>query len=137
LPSIMDGLLSIFEWYQMENTYKINSFNTPKEELFRIIKNRAKKLKNHFGYSVPPYPEELLNMSGYMNMDMQQPEKAKMHFEQAIEYYPNSPNAYDSMADYYESQNDYINAIKYVSKAYDLSGNKSYKERLIKLQTEN
>ncbi len=137
LPSIMDGLLSIFGWYQMENTYKINSFETPKEEIFSIIKNRAKKLQTHFGYPVAPYPEELLNMSGYMNMDMQQPEKAKMYFELTIEYYPNSPNAYDSMADYYESQNDYINAIKYVSKAYNLSGNKSYKERLIKLQTEN
>jgi len=137
LPSIMDGLISIFEWYQMENTHKINSFDTPKEEIFSIIKYRAKKLKTHFGYSVPPYPEELLNMSGYMNMDMQQPEKAKMYFEQAIEYYPNSPNSYDSMADYYESQNDKQNAIKFVSMAYDLSGNDVYKQRLDKLQTKN
>jgi len=137
LPSIMDGLISIFEWYQMENTHKINSFDTPKEEIFSIIKYRAKKLKTCFGYSVPPYPEELLNMSGYMNMDMQQPEKAKMYFEQAIEYYPNSPNSYDSMADYYESQNDKQNAIKFVSMAYDLSGNDVYKQRLDKLQTKN
>ena len=137
LPSIMDGLISVFEWYQMENTSKINSFNTPTKELFNIIKYRAKKLKTHFGYPAPPYPEELLNMSGYMNMDMQQPEKAKMYFEQAIEYYPNSPNSYDSMADYYESQNDKQNAIKYVSKAYNLSGNEVYKQRLEKLQTKN
>lgn len=134
LPSIMDGLISIFEWFQMENTHKINSFETSKEELFSIIKYRAKKLKTHFGYAVPPYPEDLLNMSGYMNMDMQQLEKAKMYFEQAIEYFPNSPNAYDSMADYYESQNDKQNAIKYVSKAYNLSGNDVYKQRLEKLQ---
>lgn len=137
LPSIMDGLISVFEWYQMENTHKINSFGTPKEEIFNIIKYRAKKLNTHFGYSIPPYPEELLNMSGYMNMDMQQPEKAKMYFEQAIEYYPNSPNSYDSMADYFESQKDIPNAIKNVSKAYDLSGNKSYKQRLEKLQAKN
>ena len=52
---------------------------------------------DHFGYAEPPYPEELLNMSGYMNMDMDQPEKAKMYFELAIEYYPQSANAYDSM----------------------------------------
>ena len=42
LPSIMDGLISIFEWYQMENTDKINSFDTSKEELYRIIKHREK-----------------------------------------------------------------------------------------------
>jgi len=137
LPSIMDGLLSIFEWYQMENTDKINSFDTPKEELLSIIKYRAKKLQTHFGYAVPPYPEELLNMSGYMNMDMQQPEKAKMYFEQAIEYYPNSANAYDSLADYYESQNDYQNALKYVTKAFELNENDYYKKRMETFKAKN
>ncbi|MCF8347026.1 MAG: hypothetical protein K9G38_07415 [Bacteroidales bacterium] len=129
-PSIMDGLISLFEWFQMENTDKINSFDTSKEELFSIIKYRERKLKEHLGYSEPPYPEELLNMSGYMNMDMQQPEKAKMYFELAIEYYPESVNAYDSMADYYEAQSDFTNAIRYVAKAFELSGNDYYKKRI-------
>jgi tetratricopeptide (TPR) repeat protein len=129
-PSIMDGLISVFDWFQMENTDKINSFDTSKEELLSIIKYRAKKLQNHFGYPVPPYPEELLNMSGYMNLDMQQPGKAKMYFELAIEYYPNSVNAYDSMADYYEIQKDTRNALKFVTKAYEISGNDYYKQRI-------
>ncbi len=133
-PSIMDGLVSIFKWYQMENTDKINSFDTPKEELFNIIKYREKKLKDHFGYFEPPYPEELLNMSGYMNMDMQQPEKAKMYFELAVAYYPESANAHDSMADYYEAQNDYTNAIKHAVKAFELSGNDFYKKRIERLK---
>lgn len=129
-PSILDGLITIFEWYQMENTDKINSFETTKKELFNIIKYREQKLKTHFGYSEPPYPEDLLNMSGYMNMDMQQLEKSKMYFELTIEYYPQSANAYDSMADYYEAQKDFVKAAKYVSKAYELSGKDQYKIRL-------
>ena len=133
-PSIMDGLISLFEWYQMENTDKINSFDTPKKELLSTIKYRENKLKEHFGYTVPPYPEELLNMLGYMNMDMKQPEKAKMYFELAIDYYPESANAYDSMADYYEAQGDLANAIKYVTKAFELSGNDFYKKRIEKLK---
>ena len=133
-PSIMDGLISLFEWYQMENTDKINSFDTPKEELFSIIKHREKKLKEHFGYPEPPYPEELLDMSGYMNMDMQQPEKAKMYFELATEYYSESANAYDSIADYYEAQGDFVNAIKYVTKAFELSGSDYYKKRIEELK---
>jgi len=133
-PSIMDGLISLFEWYQMENTDKINSYDTPQEELFSIIKFREKKLKEHFGYDEPPYPEELLNMLGYMNMDMQQPKKAKMYFELAIEYYPKSANVYDSMADYYEAQGDFINAIKYVSKAFELNSIDSYKKRIERLR---
>jgi len=129
-PSILDGLIKVFDWYQMENTYKINAFETPKEELFDIIKYREKKLKDHFGYWVPPYPEELLTMSGYMNMDMNQHEKAKMYFELAIEFYPKSPNTYDSMADYYERNEDYDNALKFVTKAYDIDANDYYKKRI-------
>lgn len=133
-PSIMDGLISLFEWYQMEKTDKINSFDTPKEELLSIIKYREKKLREHFGYSEPPYPEELLNMSGYMNMDMQQLEKAKMYFELAIEYYPKSANAYDSMADYYEAKNDITNALRFVQKAAEISGDEYYKNRIQELK---
>ncbi|SMD45510.1 hypothetical protein SAMN00777080_4164 [Aquiflexum balticum DSM 16537] len=129
-PSIMDGLISLFEWYQWENTDKFNSPDTPKEELLGIIKYREKKLKDHFGYAEPPYPEEILNMSGYMNMDMEQFEKAKMYFELATEYYPESANAFDSMADYYEAKGDSSNAIKYVTKAFELSGNDYYKKRI-------
>lgn len=136
-PSIMDGLISLYEWFQMENTDKINSFDTPKEELLSIIKYREKKLYDHFGYSVPPYPEELLNMSGYMYMDMQQPEKARMYFEFAIAYYPKSANAYDSMADYYETQSDFVNALKYVNKAFELNDNDYYKKRMEDLRRKN
>jgi len=129
-PSIMDGLKTVFEWYQMENTDKINSFETPKDELFNIIKYRENKLREHFGYSEPPYPEFLLNMSGYMNIDMNQLEKAKMYFELAIEYYPESANAYDSMAEYYEGQNDLDKALEFASKAFEISGDDYYKERM-------
>lgn len=133
-PSIMDGLISVFEWFQMENTYKINSFDTSIEELANIIKFREEKLKTHFGYSVPPYPEELLNMSGYMNMDMEQMEKAKMYFDFTIKYYPESANAYDSMADYYERNGDNQSAIKFVTKAFEISKDDYYKKRIEELK---
>ena len=136
-PSMMDGMISIFEWYQMENTDKINSFDTPKEVLLGIINYRAKKLQDHFGYPGPPYPEELLNMSGYMNMEMGQLEKAKMYFETAIEYYPESANAFDSMADYFEAKGDFANALKYVNKAFELSDSDYYKERMEGLKLKN
>lgn len=63
-------------------------------------------------------------------MDMEQFEKAKMYFELAIEYYPESANAFDSMADYYEAQGDYTNAIEYVNKAFEISGSENYKQRI-------
>jgi hypothetical protein len=58
-----------------------------------------------------------------------------MYFEQAIKYYPKSANAYDSMGDYYERQNDFINALKSVTKAYELNSSDYYKKRIEKLKT--
>lgn len=133
-PSIMDGLISLFEWYQMENTNKINSFDTTKEALYSIIKYREQKLKKHFGYFEPPYPEELLNMMGSMQMDMQQFEKAKMYFELAMEYYPNSANAFESMAAYYEANGKFTDAIKYLEKASEVDGSENYKKKIEELK---
>ncbi|GET32554.1 hypothetical protein PbJCM13498_14170 [Prolixibacter bellariivorans] len=137
LPSIRSGLISLFKWFQMEKTDRFNSPDTPKEELYRIIKYRANKLSSHFGYKVPPYPEDLINMMGYMSLNMGQPEKAKMFFAFGIEYYPEKPNVYDSMADYYIAQKDTINALKFVKKAFELSGRDYYKKRMEKFDTKN
>jgi predicted alpha/beta superfamily hydrolase len=92
-PSIMDGLISVFDWYQMENVDKYNMPTTTANEINKIVRYRQHKLETHFGYAVPPYPEFLINMQGYMSMDMGQMERAKMCLELTIEYYPNSPNS--------------------------------------------
>ena len=133
-PSMHRGLVWLFEWFQMEQTAKFNSPESPKKELDRIIHNRSEKLKKHFGYRVPPYPRELLDMLGYMSLDWEQPEKAKMFFEYAMDYYPNNAEVYNSLADYYENQRDYRSAIKYLSKAYSISGRTSYRERMEQLK---
>lgn len=134
LPSMLDGMLALFQWYQMEQTDKFNVPDTPKDDLYEIMKYRAQKLETHFGHPVPPYPEDLMNMSGYMYLDMGQVAKAKMFFELCIEYYPSSANAFDSLADYYESQNDYANALKAISKAYALSASPYHKDRMEALE---
>ncbi len=135
LPSFRNGLIALFEWFQMEHTNKFNSPSTPTAEIIDIISYRAKKLEDHFKYKAPPYPEELLNVLGYMSMDMEQPKKSKMFFETAIEFYPASANAYDSMAEYFEKQQDYTNALKFVEKAFEISGSDYHKERMEKLKT--
>jgi len=130
LPSITDGLISLFTWFQMENTDTINNPETTIDSLLKIIKHREEKLYNHFGYKVAPYPDYLFNMSGYMNLDMEQLEKSKMYFEQAILYYPDNANVYDSMADYYEALKDYYNAHLFVAKAFKISKSDYHKNRL-------
>ena len=53
-----------------------------------------------------------------------------MYFELAIKYYPNSANVYASMADYYEKNKDYKNALHFVTKAFKISGEENYKQRI-------
>ena len=137
LPSIMDGLIFDFEWYQMENINKFNDPETSREVLFTIINNRANKLKRYFGYDVPPYPQDIFNVLGYMSLDMEQLEKSKMFFEFAIKFYPNSANVYDSMADYYERNRDYKNALNFVVKAFEISGEENHKQRIKDLKEKN
>jgi tetratricopeptide (TPR) repeat protein len=134
LPSIRDGLISMFDWYQLESFWKFNDFETPTNELLELVQYREEKLKDNFGYTVPPFEEELFNMMGYMSLESGQPDKSKAFFEMGIQYFPESPNAYDSMADYYISQNDIENALLNLRKAYGLSGSVLYLNKIEKIE---
>ena len=104
LPSILDGLIFLFNWYPIENTDKFNSPETPTEELVQIIRKREKKLKDHFGYFVPPFDEELLIMLGYMNLEWGNTQKSLAFFQLALEYYPDSAEALQNIEEI-EAQN--------------------------------
>ncbi len=134
LPSILDGLIGLFDWFQMENTDKFNQPDTPVEDLMTVIRYREAKLKKHFGYFVPPYEEDLINMSGYMYLDMGQPQKSLAFFQLNTKYYPHSANVYDALADFYETQEDYANALLQVTKAFEISGDAYHKGRIAELQ---
>ncbi|MFT5984439.1 MAG: putative alpha/beta superfamily hydrolase [Ulvibacter sp.] len=135
LPSIRDGLVFLFNWYQFKSPQKYNNPKTSVKELIELLKNQEEIYSKHFGYPSPPLIEEMLNGYGYMNMQMGQPEKAFMFFEMNIKYNSKSAMAYESMADYYQSQNDKENALKYLSKAFELSGSDYYKSRIKELET--
>ena len=130
LPSMRDGLVSLFKWYQFISPQKYNNPETSIEELIELLKEQEQIYTKQFGVPTSPMMSEMLNGYGYMNMQMGQPEKAFMFFELNIKQNPKNPNAHDSMAEYYESQNDKENALKHLKKALELSGNNAYKERI-------
>lgn len=137
LPSMRDGLVFLFKWYQFKTPQKYNNPETTVEELAELLEKQEEIYSTHFGYPFPPMIEELLNGYGYMNLHMGQPEKSFLFFKLNIEYYPKSANAYSSMADYYEAKNDPANALKYVTKAFELSGENQYKDRMKELEKKN
>lgn len=137
LPSIRDGLIFCFKWFQFKSPQKYNNPETTVQELQELLKKQEIIYANELGYSVPPMIEELFIGYGYMNLQMAQPEKALMFFNLAVKHYPNSANGYDALADYYTENNDKAEALKNANKAYKLSGSDFYKEKLEKIKLKN
>jgi predicted alpha/beta superfamily hydrolase len=137
LPTIRDGLIFLFKWYQYKSPQKYNNPETPIEELVTLLQEQEQIYNEHFGVPTAPMIDEMLNAYGYMNMHMGQPEKAFMFFKMNIEQNPKSANAHDSMAEYYESQNDKENALKSLNKAFELSGSNYYKNRIKEIEAKN
>ena len=134
LPSIRDGLVFLFKWFQFLTPQKYNNPETSIAELKELLKHQEEVYTRNFGYPFPPMVEELFAGYGYMNMQMGQPEKAFMFLKMNIDYYPNSADAYGSMADYYQSQNDIKSALEYATKAFEISGTEYYKNMIEELK---
>jgi tetratricopeptide (TPR) repeat protein len=60
-------------------------------------------------------------------------DKAKMYFDLAIKYYPESANVYDSMADFFERNNDFVSALKFATQAYEIQESEYFKQRIQKI----
>lgn len=137
LPSMRDGLIFLFEWFQFKHPQLYNNPETTIAEIKDLLNKQEEIYTSNLGYKTPPMVEELFNGYGYMNLQMGQPEKAYLFFKMNIDYYPNSANGYDSMAEYYESKSNFNEALKYVTKAYELNGSDYYKERMEQLKEKN
>lgn len=136
LRSTYDALCFLFSWYpeNKNDLMKIKNADTAVDEALNIFNKRNKELSNYFGYTVMP-EEQVINRLGYQLLSMGQSEKSYAFFKMNIDYYPKSPNVYDSMADYFESEKDKENALKYVRIAYEISGEDYYKDRIKKLES--
>jgi len=65
LPTISDGLVEQFEWFQLQSPSKYSDPETSLEELKQLVADREKTLNKHYGYQSPPLQEALLNQTGY------------------------------------------------------------------------
>ncbi len=134
LISTYDGMRFLFSWYKMSGKLVdiIKNPNSTAEELTEGFNMRFDMLSNHLGYQVYP-EEEMLNNLGYMFMSNTR-EKSFAFLKMAIKHYPKNANGYDSLSDYYESQNDIQNAILYCEKALEISDSEYHKNKLEKLK---
>lgn len=130
LISIYEGLRFLFDWYEIKSPAKFNDPSTPLEVLLPLVEARTQRLTEHFGYPVYAFDEELLNMLGYMYMDMGQTEKSLAFFTLNSHYYPDRPSVYDGLTDYYLAQEDLKNALTNAQRAFMLSANEVHQKRV-------
>lgn len=97
LPTMRDGLLFAFDWYELESPSIYNDPSTPTETLVELIQARAERLSQNFGYPMA-MEEDLLVMLGFMARDMmEQPDKAESILELAVQYYPENMEAREAL----------------------------------------
>lgn len=94
-------------------------------------------LSKHFGYPVPPADEEFLTMGAQMYHQMGQVDKINLFLSSAAEFYPKSEEAQSNLAEFYFQTKQPNKAIEYLEKAYELSGNEQYKQKIQEAKSMN
>lgn len=84
------------------------------------LENHYKKLSDKFGYKIL-IPENLLNQIGYQFLRANKTQEAIDAFKRNVEFYPNSANVYDSLAEAFEKNGQLKQARENYEKAYKVA----------------
>ena len=120
-----DAIRFLFSWYELKglNQFFNPTSNATTKDLLNLLEAHYKMVSNNFGYTVLP-SESLINDLGYYFYDdPKTQDKAHALFNLNIRNYPNSPNVYDSMGDYYLAQRDTLKALEFFTKALEVVKN--------------
>lgn len=135
LISMIDGLMFAFDWWELESPSLFNDPSTPTARLVEIVRHRAEKLTANLGYPMA-MEEDLLEMMGFMALDMEQLEKARAFFELAVEYYPESAAAHDAIAEFLMSQGETRDALVHAKEAARISPSVDRASRITSIESD-
>tara|TARA_R110000868_G_C10844265_1_gene760309 strand:+ start:76 stop:1311 length:1236 start_codon:yes stop_codon:yes gene_type:complete len=129
------ALRFFFSWFKFDHWNELYA-PEPKltgEELVELFVSHYDKISTELKHTFLPNEYEINDLA-YMFLGKGDYERAFPFFELNIKNYPNSPNSYDSMGDYYIGISDTTNAIKYLSKSLKLGGVNGTKQKLEELK---
>jgi len=120
LIATYDGLRFIFKFNHLKLSIseEIN-FN---KAVFTKIEKHFENVSKHLGYIVN-VPEKIVNTYAYESLGKKDMDLAGYLFKLNVTNYPQSPNVYDSLGDFYEANGDKKNAIASYEKALLLDKN--------------
>lgn len=130
-----DALRAMFPWYQLKGFRRFfdSKSKASLDDVMKEVRDHYASLSDHFGYTALP-DENFVNGAGYGFMNNKMSDKAFAMFDMNIKNYPDSPNVYDSMGDYYLSEKDTVKAIELFNKALSMADLTYTREKLKSLQ---
>ncbi|MBF4465434.1 alpha/beta hydrolase-fold protein [Flavobacterium sp. LC2016-12] len=120
LIATYDGLRFIFKFNQLKLSVSDQvNFN---KAVFTKIEKHFDNVSKHYGYKVS-VPENTVNAYAYQSLGKKDMEFAGYLFKLNVANYPQSPNVYDSLGDFYQANGDTKNAISSYEKVLVLDKN--------------
>ncbi|MBS7254527.1 alpha/beta hydrolase-fold protein [Flavobacterium branchiicola] len=120
LIATYDAIRFLFKFNQLKLSIsdRVN-FN---KTVFSKIEKHFEDVSKHMGYTVS-IPESTVNAYAYQSLGKKDMEFAGYLFKLNVANYPQSPNVYDSLGDFYQANEDKKNAILNYQKALVLDKN--------------
>ncbi len=125
----------LFSWFEFKHWSEFFAAEPTLtgDELVQLIMSHHEGISDEMGH--PSYPREYeVNRLAYMYLDQKDYGRAFPFFNLNLKLYPNSANAYDSMAEYYRSVSETGKAIEHYARSLELGGVSGTKERLEELK---
>lgn len=120
LIATYDGLRFLFKFNQLKlSVAEKITFN---KAVFTKIEKHFEEVSKHLGYKVS-IPENTVNAYGYQSLGKKDIDLAGYLFKLNVDNYPQSPNVYDSLGDFYEAVGDKKSAIANYEKVLVLDKN--------------
>jgi tetratricopeptide (TPR) repeat protein len=110
--ALLYGIRYIFEGWYMSADELV--------EGYEAIESHYDSLSVKYGFRIKP-PEAVINQAGYLLLMIKNYDKAIAVFTKNVEKYPDSWNAYDSLAEAYFTKGDKSKAKKYYRKSLELN----------------
>ena len=128
-----DAMHFLFGFYNMPASFTILMMDShSKADVTAMLTRHYQDISKHMGYDILP-PEDMVNQMGYYFLSTQQTERSFAFFNLNIKNYPDNPNVYDSMGDYYDNQRNKEKAIAYYTQTLKLKENPDTRKKLEKL----
>jgi len=131
LISEYDALRFIFKDYALK--IGMEDFLDTESNVYNRVNDHYKNLSKSFGYTIKP-DEQLINQVSYQLMQMEQMDRAGQFFKMNVANYPNSPNVYDSLGDFYVETGNKEKAILNFKKALEIQETPYTRDKLTELE---